>query len=257
MDQSNPKNYLEAERDYFLRNQEYFLSSSGTFNEKAYAFPRFVPRQSIAYFLARNEAYQKILKVHGSILDFGVYRGASFFTWMHLSSIYEPYNHTRKIIGFDSFQGFSKIGAEDIGAEGADLKIKTQGGMAYEGASELLTGIELADLNRPMGHVQKSFIVEGVLPQTCEQYLEAHPEIIIAMANFGLGLYEPTLKLLELIKPRLVRGSLIVLEDLNQSTWPGETRALFEVFSPREISISRVEYCPHISWVQVHDAMPK
>lgn len=251
MDQSNPKNYLEAEREYFSRIEGYFLNSSGSFTEKAYAFPRFIPRQALCYFLARNEAYQKILNVHGSILDFGVYRGGSFFTWQHLNAIYEPYNHVRKIIGFDSFRGFSEFSKEDLGAEGSDLALRAPGGMAYEGASELKTGIDLTDLNRPLGHVSKGSIVEGLLPDSCAQYLEAHPETIVAMGNFGLGLYEPTLKVLKLIKPRLIRGSLLVFEDLNQATWPGETRALFEIFDPKTISISRVPYCPHISWVQV------
>jgi hypothetical protein len=131
MDQSNPKNHLESECEYFISAQDYFRQSSGSFNEKSYAFSRFVPRQSISYFLARNEVYQKIVGVHGSILDFGVYRGASFFTWMQLSSIYESYNHNRKIVGFDSFEGFSELIYEYVGTEGEDLVIKTQGGMAY------------------------------------------------------------------------------------------------------------------------------
>jgi len=30
-------------------------------------------------------------------------------TFAQLATIYEPYNHTRKIIGFDTFEGFSKV----------------------------------------------------------------------------------------------------------------------------------------------------
>jgi len=162
VDQSNSKNYLKSERDYFLRCQDYFLDSSGSFTEKSHAFSWFIPRQSIICFLARNEAYQKILDVHGSNLDFGVYRGASLFTWLHLSSIYEPYNHMRKVIGFDSFQGFSELGVEDFGTEGSDLALKHQGGIAYEGAEELREGIDLLDLNRPLGHVSKGLVWSAV-----------------------------------------------------------------------------------------------
>jgi hypothetical protein len=250
MDQSNPKNYLEAEHDFFSKIGPYHASSSGSFNEKSYAFPRFVPRQAISYFLARNEAFKHILDVHGSILDFGVYRGGSLFTWLQLSSIYEPYNHIRKIIGFDSFRGFSELGVNDIGAEGHDLSLKSRSGMSYDGAEELREGLRLHDLNRPLGHVQKGTLVAGVLPDSLSAYLLKHPETVVALANFGLGLYEPTLKLLEAIKPRLTRGSLLVFEDLNQATWPGETKALFEVFKASEIRINRSPYCPHLSWVR-------
>lgn len=251
MDQSNPRNYLQAELEYFDSIERYFEGSSGSFSEKLHAFPRFVPRQAMSYFLARNAIYQMVLDVHGSILDFGIYRGASFFAWQQLASIHEPYNHIRKVIGFDSFRGFSTLGPWDAGAEGTALALKRTGGMAYDGRSEILEGIRLLDLNRPLGHVPRASIVDGELPSSCARYLEEHQETIVALANFGLGLYEPTVEILRQIKPRLVRGSVLVFEDLNQATWPGETRALFEVFGEQRFRLNRVPYCPHLSWVQV------
>lgn len=248
MDQSNPKNYLEDEHEYFSSAEDYFLNSSGSFNEKIHAFPRFASRQALSYFLARNEIYQEVVKVHGSIFDFGVYRGGSFFTWQQLGAIYEPYNHIRKVVGFDSFSGFSDVGDHDIGTEGHDLSLKMKGGMAYDGASELSEGISLLNLNRPLGHVEKGILVKGELPESCEFYLDKHQETVIALANFGLGLYEPTVRLLEAIRPRLFKGSILVFEDLNQPTWPGESKALREVFSSDGISLRRTNYCPHISW---------
>jgi len=55
MDQSNSKNYLEADHEYFLCAEEYFKKSSGSFNEKSYAFPRFIPRQSISWVTILRE----------------------------------------------------------------------------------------------------------------------------------------------------------------------------------------------------------
>jgi hypothetical protein len=251
MDQSNPKNFTKAEHDYFSRIQGYFDRSSGTFSDKVYAFARFVPRQALSYFLARERVFREVLDVHGSILDFGVYRGSSFFTWQQLSAIYEPYNHIRKIVGFDSFGGFSAVGEFDIGADGKDLSLKKEGGMAYDGADELREGVELFDMNRPLGHIVKGVLMDGALPGSCVSYLDEHQETVIALANFGLGLYEPTVALLRLIRPRLTRGSVLVFEDLNQATWPGETRALREVFPAGEISLHRVPHCPHISWARI------
>jgi hypothetical protein len=251
MDQSNPRNYIKAEHEYFERIEGYFESSSGSFSEKAYAFPRFVPRQALSYFLAREMVYREVVNVHGSILDFGVYRGGSFFTWQQLSALHEPYNHNRKVIGFDSFAGFSAMGEFDVGVDGKDLLLKKPGGMAYDGAHELRKGIELFDMNRPLGHVVKGILVDGELPGSCARYLDEHQETVVALANFGLGLYEPTVELLRLIRPRLVKGSVLVFEDLNQATWPGETKALREVFSAGEVSLHRIPHCPHISWARI------
>ena len=80
-------------------------------------------------------------------------------------------------------------------------------------------------------------MVQGELPESCISYLNDHQESIVALANFGLGLYEPTVGILEAIKPRLVKGSILVFEDLNQSTWPGESRALREVFPNNMLSL--------------------
>jgi hypothetical protein len=104
MDQSNPRNYIKAEHEYFERIEGYFERSSGSFSEKAYAFPCFLPRQALSYFLAREMVYREVVNIHGSILDFGVYRGGSFFTWQQLSALHEPYNHnhqslTRSVFG--------------------------------------------------------------------------------------------------------------------------------------------------------------
>ena len=250
MDQSNPKNYVQNEQEFFTMLEEYFNSSSGSFNEKMYAFPRFVPRQALSYFLARNTVFQKIINIHGSILDFGIYRGASFFTWQQLSALYEPYNHIRKVIGFDSFEGFSNLAPEDNGSEGANLALKEKGGMAYDGAAEIKQGIEMQDKNRPLGHVEKGILVEGELPGIFSDYLGKHPELVVSLANFGLGLYEPTLEILKLLKPRLVKGSVVVFEDINQATWPGETKAFFEVFGNQQ-SLQRSPVCPHISWIEI------
>ena len=252
MDQSNRKNYLQSELAYFDEIEEYFVGATGSFTEKMHAFPRFAPRQGLSHFLARNEIFKQVLPLHGSIFDFGIYRGSSFFTWQQLSAIYEPYNHLRKIVGFDSFEGFSALGENDHGRDGKDLALKRQGGMKFEdGGAEVERGIALCDMNRPLGHVHKARVVVGTLPGAFARYLEDHQETVVAMANFGLGLYEPTVELLALLKPRLQAGSILILEDLNQSTWPGETKALFEVFRPEEISLNRIPHCPHLSYMRI------
>lgn len=248
MDQSNPHNYLDPEKRYFNEIGDYFARSSGTFSEKAHAMARFTPRQSFSYMLARIEVYKQILTVHGSVLDFGIHRGASFFTWLQLNAIYEPYNHNRKFIGFDSFRGFSALSEDDSGGE--VLALKKQGGMEFpDGIAEIMRGIELHDLNRPLGHVRNAFVIQGEAGEALARYLQEHPETIVAMANFGLGLYRPTLELLTLLKPRLQKGSLLVFEELNQANWPGETKALYEVFAPNEICLRRDPICPHLSYM--------
>ena len=250
MDQSDERNYLPAEREYFTKIEAFFAKSSDTYIERVNAFTRFVPRQALAYFLVRSEIFLRVLQLHGSILDFGVFRGSSFFTWLQLSSIYEPYNHVRRIVGFDTFSGFSSSAADDFKA-GPDFHLKRTGQMSFPGGTdELLEGVALLDSNRPLGHVPRAHVIAGTLPNSCEEYLDAHPETVVALANFGLGLREPTLGTLQQIKPRLQRGAILVFEEIDQAMWPGETQALFEIFRPESISLRRNPICPQLSWLE-------
>lgn len=54
-----------------------------------------------------------MLNVHGSIVECGVLLGGGLMTWAVLSEIFEPINHLRRVIGFDTFSGFASIAPED------------------------------------------------------------------------------------------------------------------------------------------------
>ena len=78
-------------------------------------FARFSRRQVIANFLNRYEIYKQIISIHGSIVECGVNLGQGLFSWYHFSNIFEPYNHSRRVIGFDSFVGFVNTNEKDKG----------------------------------------------------------------------------------------------------------------------------------------------
>jgi hypothetical protein len=71
------------------------------------------------------------------------------------------------------------------------------------------------------------------------QYLEDHPETIIALAYFDFDLYEPTRDCLEQIKDRLTKGSVVAFDELNDPDSPGETLALMEVLGLRNVRLKR------------------
>ena len=47
-----------------------------------------------------------VLDVKGSVVECGVNSGFGFMSWLKFSSILEPVNLTRRIYGFDTFDGF-------------------------------------------------------------------------------------------------------------------------------------------------------
>lgn len=90
-----------------------FNNSNDSIETKLDNFPKYVRRQHLKRFLAMYEVFKLILPIKGSIVECGVHRGFSLMTWAKLSTILEPENLTRRIYGFDTFEGFPSIHACD------------------------------------------------------------------------------------------------------------------------------------------------
>src|SRR5690554_3760444 len=67
----------------------------------------------LSRMLYLNELYQQITDVPGVICEFGVQWGATLTQLINLRSIYEPFNHSRTIHGFDTFEGFPSVHEKD------------------------------------------------------------------------------------------------------------------------------------------------
>ena len=76
----------------------------------------FIKRQDLSRILFMHELYKKIIDVQGVIIEFGVRWGQNLALFEAFRAMYEPYNHTRKIIGFDTFRGFPSLHSKDGGA---------------------------------------------------------------------------------------------------------------------------------------------
>lgn len=57
--------------------------------------------------ITRYELFKKTLDFPGSIAECGVFKGAGWFYWLKLLSIYAP-GERKFVYGFDTFKGFSK-----------------------------------------------------------------------------------------------------------------------------------------------------
>src|SRR6266516_3918027 len=106
----------EAAGDYAYREalENYIRESPGAFTEKMENFSKYVPRQNLARFLARYEIFKRIIDVQGSIVECGMLFGGGLMSFANLSTILEPYNFQRRIIGFDTFSGFPGLETEDM-----------------------------------------------------------------------------------------------------------------------------------------------
>ena len=240
------KNQSKNDLDQFEAIARLFEEDNIELIEKIDAFPKYTSRQSLAKFLTKYEIFQQILHHNGSIVECGVLHGAGLLAWSKLSSILEPINHTRKIIGFDTFEGFPSIHEKDTLA--GDSSHFRKGGLKGSSYQSVLKAIEVYDLNRPLQHIPKIEIVKGDLMETADRYVQDNPHLVVGLLYLDLDLYEPTKKALEVFVPRMTKGSIICFDELNAKMFPGETVAAQEVLGLRNLSLRRFTFDSYVSY---------
>ncbi len=170
-------------------------------------------------------------------------------SWAQLSSIYEPYNHTRKIIGFDTFEGFSRLTEQDNNHE----KQYNEGDLStYDGIQEEITqAIELFDKNRHLSHMSKVELIKGDAVISIPEYIQNNPHTVISMLYLDFDVYEPTKIALENLVPRIPRGGVVAFDELNCKTFPGETLAVMEVLNISKLKLRKTNFDPWISYALI------
>ncbi len=242
---SDPRTQTPNDREFASAMDAYFTSSVGSNVDKLRNFSKFVPRQSLSLFLAKHEIFKQVVGVHGHMIECGVFLGGGLMTWAQLSAIYEPVNHTRRIVGFDTFAGFPAIGDKDRGRE---ISYSEPGGLAAHAKDDLAECIRLYDLNRTVGHVQRVELVVGDATTTIPTYVKENPHLVVALLYLDFDLFEPTKAALEAFLPRMPKGAVLAFDELDQSNWPGETQAVLEAVGIRNIRIQRFPFTPQLSY---------
>ncbi|HLJ56275.1 MAG TPA: TylF/MycF/NovP-related O-methyltransferase [Chthonomonadaceae bacterium] len=245
----------QAASDYTFREmlERYYAESPGSNTEKLENFPKYVPRQNLARFLARYEIFRRIVDVQGSIVECGVLFGGGLMSFAQLSAILEPYNFQRRVIGFDTFEGFPEIADEDLrGLPDRKSAHLRKGGFAAPCAYEdLLQAVAVFDRNRFLSHFPKVHVVKGDFAQTSAQYLTDHPHLVVSCLYLDFDIYAPTRIALERFLPRIPKGGVIVFDELNEEAFPGETSAVMEALDLNALRVRRFEFEPRISYAVV------
>ena len=190
----------DIETNARVKLRELFLDSPTPQSELLANLGLYLNRPTLSRLLFMHELYKQIIDVHGIIIEFGVRWGRNLALFEALRGIYEPYNHTRKIVGFDTFAGFPGIHENDRAGE-ANALISAGGYAVTAGYEEYLRGVlDCHERESPLSHICKYELIKGDASEEVEKYLSAHPETIIALAYFDMDLYEPTKKCLELVR---------------------------------------------------------
>jgi hypothetical protein len=247
--QVNLNNHTENEKQLFHDYGNYFKNSKLSETQKLQAFTKYVRRQDLSRFLAKNELFKLQLDKPGSIVECGCYSGGGTFTFAQLSAIYEPYNHTRKVIVFDTFEGFPSLDIKDSNSS----REYSEGDLFVSDTilEELSIGISLFDRNRPLSHISKIELQKGDATLTIPKFLIENPHTIVSMLYLDFDIYEPTLCAIKNFIPRMPKGSILAFDELNAKSFPGETLALIDSLGVNNVEIKKTIFDSYISYVQL------
>ena len=185
-------------------------------------FPAYVRRRELPRFLAHYELFKKVIDLPGSIVEIGVYRGASLFTWTKLIETFCPGDRYRMVYGFDQFLGLTQYTDKD-GQRDAET---------YSSSVEAMR--ELVDVHNEdslIPGVERCRLIEGDVVETLPRFVKDNPGLRIALLNLDVDLYEPTRVALENLYPLVLRGGIVVFDEYGWEQWPGESSAVDEYFA--------------------------
>jgi hypothetical protein len=207
--------------------------------ERLETLPVFLKRQEMARILFLNELYQQILEIPGSIVQCGVRWGGDVTTLTSLRGLYEPYNYSRRIIGFDTFSGLAGVNEKDQGiSEVLDGQFAVT-----EGYQDTLSSIlKMHESMAPLPHICKHALVVGDARNTVPQFLQQNPGEAIALLYLDMDIYDPTKVVLEQCIARMPSGAIVVFDEFGDRRFPGEAAAYFELSGKVKLKLKRTAF---------------
>lgn len=225
-----------------------FDKSKCSTDKKLANFTKYVKRQNLARFIVQYELFKKQLDIKGSIVECGVHHGGGVLAWAKISSILEPYNYHREIIGFDTFEGFPSIAEIDKENDQVEVGMFSEAYNTYEELSECI--VEYNE-NRFLNRIDKIKLVKGDANITIPKYIEDNKYLIISLLYLDFDIYKPTKTALKYFLSRMSKGSIIAFDEINNKDWPGETMALLESLNINDYKIESFPFEPNISFIQL------
>ena len=214
---------LDARKEIFRLMNNY----QATEDEKERSLGLFLRGSLLARIFAIADIYRQIVEIPGSVFDVGTWRGQTAVICENLRAIYEPLHFNRRIVCFDTFQGYKGFSDKD---KSTDLHRDGTYGVGGEGYADFLHHLLIQhEKSNAMGHNHgKHKVVAGDCRDTIPQFFADNPNEYLALAFFDVNSYDPTVEAFERVWARLVPGGIVAFWQLTRDTIPAEARVYAE-----------------------------
>lgn len=225
-----PFDVLARDKYYWDQIEQLVARRGYSLKDVLQHFQSYIMRRDLPKFLSHYEIFKQIIDLPGCIVELGVYRGRSFFTWSNLLETFCPGDRSRMVFGFDHFEGLVDFSERDGALDDRPYAAKIEGGWKAT-LEEIETLVEIHNLDNLIPGSKRCEIIPGDLRNTIPQFLETHPGLRISLLHFDVDLYDPTLFGLESLYPLVLKGGIVCFDEYGLIPWQGETQAVDDFFA--------------------------
>ncbi len=190
-------------------------------------------------FISHLEFFRQTSNIRGEIMEFGIFKGNSFFRWIKFRDLLE-HTQSRKIIGFDIFGDFPEANYEDDKLKRDAFVKETSGGKSIS-EEELRSLLQEQKLDRNVE------IIPGDILKTLDDYLENNPHLKISLLHIDVDLYEPSKIVLEKLYDKVTKGGIIIFDDYG--AFAGANKAVDDFFKGSR-EIQKLPFSNAISYIK-------
>lgn len=173
----------------------------------------------VAKLFFLKEIYEEIIDIPGSIFEVGSWFGQSSIIFENIRAILEPFNNTRNIVSFDTFEGYVETTGLNISKAEIDKYQVSKNWVEQLSAVQLMH----KDINNSVTNFKN---IKGDILTTLPEYLKTNNEPI-AMVYYDIATYDTLKFTFETLLPHIVKGGIFILDDYGHQ-YEGVNRYLIE-----------------------------
>ena len=192
-------------------------------------FALFSSHNKVERYLVVYDLIKRSLYAEGDVIEFGIWNGNNT---VFISKILSILKSEKKVFGIDHFKGLAKEDFTDFDKD--ELIDRWKGN--YEQLQDVIKFFELDNLSIINTHVRET-----------NDYLDEDQKF--SFVYIDVDLYRPTKQILDIVKDRVTKGSIICFDEGNNKDFPGEQKALEEFLKkyPSEYDVEFLECeCPDV-----------
>lgn len=189
----------------------------------------FARRMHFMKSFAHYEVFKLIADLPGDIVECGVYKGSSLFSFARFLETFSSGDRTRKVLGFDHFKGLEL--RSEIDGFDPTVGNTAEGWNASAFRDTLFSLVDSFNSDSFVPQKPRIELIDGDIRETAKSYTSTNPGLRISLLHLDMDLYDPTLEALKDFWPHILTGGVVLLDEYAITAWPGESKAVEDFFN--------------------------